>query len=182
MTHMRATLAGLLVIFITAGGLFAIYHYSATQPERRPDFTLPDLQGQPRSVDEFEGTVRVINFWATWCKPCRKEVPMLIAAQKEFGPRGLQVIGVAVDTREAAAPFADRYGINYPVLAAPTEGARVQDDYTAEGSPAGVLPYTVIVDRDGDMVHHVAGALDRARLLQLVRPLLAPSETATDAQ
>jgi len=178
MNRTRSIVAGLLVIAAVTGLATALYIGGAEAPAQRPDFTLPDLQGQPRTAAEFDGKVLIINFWATWCKPCRKEIPMLVAAQNDYGPRGVQVIGVAVDTRGAATAFADRYDINYPVLAAPTEGARVQDAYTTGDGPAGVLPYTVIVDRDGRMIEHIAGALDRARLDPLITPLLAPKSAS----
>ena len=84
-----------------------------------------------------------------------------------------------MDTPEAARAFAEDYGINYPVLANPTEGSRIQDRYTGKGTPAGVLPYTVIIDRDGLIVSHIAGALKHAKLAGIVRPLLGKQQSAT---
>lgn len=97
---------------------------------------------------------------------------MLIEAQADLGDRGLQIIGIAVDRRQAAAAFAERYGINYPVLADLHKAAKVQDMYTQPGDPAAVLPYTVIVDRRGRIRASVAGKLTREQLETLVLPLL----------
>ena len=101
---------------------------------------------------------------------------MLVAAQDKWGPRGLQIIGVAIDTRGAATAFADRYHINYPVLADATEGARVQDRYTRKGTPAGVLPYTAIIDRSGRIRARIAGALTDTQLANPIKPLLESTE------
>ncbi len=153
-----------------AGG-YGLYAHSAPQ---QPGFTLKDLHGAPLSAADFKGKVLLINFWATWCRPCRAEIPMLIAAQKAYGRRGLQIIGIAIDRRTAVRRFTKRFGIDYPVLADPTQGAKVQDAYAAGGdAPAGVLPYTAVVDRQGHIKARIAGALTRARLDKLVKPLLA---------
>lgn len=175
---MRNILGLALIALAVAGGVF-VYWQAAEDTPMRPDFTLADLSGQPRSIGDFDGQVVVLNFWASWCKPCRDEVPMFIDAQNEFGDRGLQIIGLAVDTPQAARGFAKEYGINYPVLANLTEGARIQDRYTGEGSPAGVLPYTAIIDRDGHIVTRIAGALNHARLAGIVQPLLEKQRSAT---
>lgn len=146
----------------------------------RPAFTLPDLNGRPRSISEFDGKVLLINFWATWCVPCRKEIPMLIEAQKQLGPAGLQVIGIAIDKRKPVAGFARHYGINYPVLVDMHKAARIQDRYTQPGDPAAVLPYTVIVDRSGHIRASIAGRLKRTQLDALVQPLLKSPQPRTD--
>lgn len=172
MTARARIVVGVLALLAFVAGGVGAYWLAAPEQPMRPDFTLADLKGNPRSISEFDGDVLVINFWATWCGPCRREIPMLVKAQDDYGDRGLQIVGIAVDTRGAATAFADRYGIDYPVLAAPTEGARVQDRYTGAGTPAGVLPYTVVVDRDGRIVHRTAGELSRARLDSLIQPLL----------
>lgn len=172
-----------LSLFIILGLVVAsvgayVWHTPSYPP--RPAFTLPDLSGTPRPISSFDGQVLLLNFWATWCVPCRKEIPMLIEAQSDLGDQGLQIIGIAVDTRAATAQFAQRYGINYPVLVDRHKAARVQDMYTQPGDPAAVLPYTVIIDPRGRIRASVAGRLDRARLNALVKPLLdAAHDTPT---
>lgn len=176
----RANALGLLTLGALLVAAIGVYILAAPDTPHRPDFTLTDLRGEPRAVSEFDGDVLVINFWASWCAPCRKEIPMLIAAQNDYDDQGLQIIGVAVDTRGAASEFADRYNINYPVLVDPIAAARVQDDYTDNDTPAGVLPYTVVVDRDARIAARLVGLVDRDRLDELVRPLLAQPAAGPD--
>ncbi|MES1952579.1 thioredoxin [Salinisphaera sp. S4-8] len=179
MNRVMARIVGIgLLAAVVVAGVF-VYWNSANEQPYRPDFTLADLDGKPHAIADYDGQVVVLNFWASWCKPCREEVPMLIDAQREYGDQGLQIIGIAVDKPVAAAEFAKRYDINYPVLADATEGARIQDRYTAEGAPAGVLPFTAIIDRDGKVVARIAGALNHARLSDIVQPLLEKSASAT---
>ncbi|MES1941915.1 thioredoxin [Salinisphaera sp. T5B8] len=179
MNRVMARIVGIgLLAAVVVAGVF-VYWNSANEKPYRPDFTLADLDGEPHAIADYDGQVVVLNFWASWCKPCREEVPMLIDAQREYADQGLQIIGIAVDKPEAAAEFAKRYDINYPVLADATEGARIQDRYTAEGAPAGVLPFTAIIDRNGKVVARIAGALNHARLSDIVQPLLEKSASAT---
>ena len=179
MTRRKANILGLLVLVAVAAAAGLLYWYSAEDTPHRADFSLTDLQGQPHAMADYDGQVVVLNFWASWCKPCREEVPMLIDAQREYGEQGFQILGIAVDTPDAAREFANAYDINYPVLADATEGARIQDRYTAQDAPAGVLPFTAIVDRDGRVVERIAGALDHARLSDIVQPLLEKRASAT---
>lgn len=172
MRQSKTLFATLTALGLIAGGAMAAFVLRTPDYPRRPGFVLPDLSGTPRDIAEFDGDVLVLNFWATWCVPCRKEIPMLIEAQADYADDGLQIIGIAVDTRAAAAAFAEEHGINYPVLADPRDAARVQDAYTARNDPAAVLPYTVVIDRRGRIRAQVAGKLNRARLEDLVLPLL----------
>jgi len=172
MTRPARIALGLALIALVTAALFAAYRWAAPDTPYRPDFALTDLNGVEHRSADYDGQVVVLNFWATWCAPCRKEIPMLVDAQKRWGGQGLQIIGVAIDDAEPAAAFARRYAINYPVMAAPTEGARLQDRYTREGTPAGVLPYTAIIDRDGRVSARIAGALSHDQFEDLIRPLL----------
>ncbi|MBI2802381.1 MAG: TlpA family protein disulfide reductase [Gammaproteobacteria bacterium] len=110
---------------------------------------IKDLNGREHSLTEWRGKVLVVNFWATWCPPCVHEIPGFIELQKEFGPRGLQFVGIALDDVNAASKFAAVRGINYPVLAG--------DDNVAElmrglGNTIGALPFTVVFDPRGEIV------------------------------
>lgn len=112
-------------------------------------FTLPDLDEEPRSLKEWKGRVVLLNFWAPWCPPCRKEVPAFIDLQEKYGDKGFTIVGVTVDTRENAQNFADTMGINYPVLIAEEEGVEIAKRY---GNRVGALPYSVLLDREGRIV------------------------------
>lgn len=179
MSRRLRNVLGLALIALVIVAAALVYRQAADDTPMRAPFTLTDLNGTPHAIGDYDGQVVVLNFWASWCKPCREEVPMLIAAQKQWGEHGLQILGVAVDTPEAARAFARDYAINYPVLADAIEGARIQDRYTAKGTPAGVLPYTAIIDRDGRVVERIAGALTHRQLAAIVQPLLENAASAT---
>ncbi len=110
------------------------------------DFTLQDLHGTDVRLSEFKGRVLFLNFWATWCGPCRVEIPALIDLQRRHGPDGLTVVGVVVrDDFAHARPYAENAGINYPVLDG-TDRADIERVYQLP-----VLPSSFVVARDGSI-------------------------------
>ncbi|KAB2310105.1 TlpA family protein disulfide reductase [Betaproteobacteria bacterium SCN2] len=130
---------------------------------------LPDLQNRPHSLERYRGKVLVVNFWATWCPPCREEIPVFIEAQAQHGKNGLQLVGIALDDPRQVADFAEEYGINYPVLIG---GANESEILRKLGNPGGGLPYTLVYDRDGQLRDKIIGGLDKTRLEGLVAPLI----------
>jgi len=120
---------------------------AASLPETLPPFTLEDTHGQMRSSDEWAGKVLVINFWATWCEPCREEM--------------LEIIGIAVDDAEAARRFGDDLGILYPSLIAGRDGGF---ELLEVHNPHGVLPFTLVVDGDGNITQRKIGVWTRDEL------------------
>lgn len=147
--------------------------------ERRPGFTLTTLAGKRRSASDWDGRVLVVNFWATWCAPCREEMPMLDRIQGELGGRGLQVVGIAIDQRKPVRDFVQELGVDYPILVSDLDAGRdaaaVSRDY---GNAYGVLPYTVIVDREGHVAEVITGVLSEERLRSAVSPLLESNGAA----
>ncbi len=131
-------------------------------------FALPDVDGVQRSAGEWRGRTLLVNFWATWCAPCREEVPLLVAAQQAYGPRGLQVVGVAIDEVEAVRAFGAHFGINYPSLVAADQGFELMRRY---GNP-GALPFNVVVDADGRVHSTRLGPYAAGELTRLVESLL----------
>jgi thiol-disulfide isomerase/thioredoxin len=113
--------------------------------------------------------VVVVNFWASWCPPCREEIPGLVRIQHKFAANGLQVVGIAVDSVEKSRQAAGEMGISYPVLVAEVQ---IIDVTRRLGNRAGGLPFTVVLDRDGRLVTTHLGLLSEAQLERLVRPLL----------
>lgn len=132
----------------------------------RPDFSLQDLEGEVRHINEWDGQYIVLNFWATWCPPCRKEIPEFIALQKKYGSVGLQFIGVAIDDTEAVSQFAMEMGINYPNLIAESEGIELAHQY---GNTYGALPFSVIINREGRIIGRQVGLLSKEKILQLTQ-------------
>jgi peroxiredoxin len=112
----------------------------------RPDFSLPDISGKLRHISEWDGRVIVLNFWASWCKPCLVEIPGFVKLQTRYGARGLQFIGIALERPEDISGFVREQGMNYPVLTGETEVIEIATEY---GNTIGALPYTVIIDRAG---------------------------------
>jgi len=131
--------------------------------QKRPDFTLKDMIGLPHALNEWNGHIIVLNFWATWCRPCLQEIPMFTAVQQELGEKGVQFIGIAIDDRATVETFMDRTGIeiNYPILIGDDDAIPVAVSY---GNDTGILPFTVIIDTEDRIVFHHYGAIDRDQL------------------
>lgn len=135
-------------------------------------FTLPDIHGKNRSIDDWHGKLRVINFWATWCPPCREEIPAFIKAQQLYGPRGLQIIGVAVDKPADVIRFYASEGMNYPVLLGEEDGLALMARY---GDADGSLPYSLVIDGEGRVIATKLGAFRLSELEQRLQPYLKPA-------
>lgn len=130
---------------------------------------LPDLSGQLTSLEQWHGNVVVVNFWASWCAPCRDEIPGLIRMQQKYAANGLQIVGIAVDSAAKSREAADEMKISYPVLVG---GIETVDLTRRLGNKVGALPYTVILSRRGLLVGTHLGILTEHELERLVRPLL----------
>ncbi|MBT8099510.1 MAG: TlpA family protein disulfide reductase [Gammaproteobacteria bacterium] len=126
-----------------------------------PSFELQGLDGQPHDFSEWAGTHRLINFWATWCAPCRREIPLLKAFQDQHGESGMQVIGIAVDFLEPVASYAEDAQFNYPILVG-------EQDAMAVAESSGVsfvgLPITMIVAADGELLSSHMGEIHQDQL------------------
>jgi thiol-disulfide isomerase/thioredoxin len=130
---------------------------------------LADVKGTSRSLEQWRGSVLVVNYWATWCAPCREEIPVFVRLQERYGSRGLQFVGIAIDQPDQVAAFAREFRINYPLLLG---GAEAIELLRQVGNRAGVLPYTLVIDRKGNLVNRESGGLKEARLERLIQPLL----------
>ncbi len=135
----------------------------------RPSFSLPDLEGRLRQVSEWDGKVLVVNFWATWCPPCRKEIPVFIALQEKYAAQGLQFIGIALDEKDKVQDFVDTMGIEYPILVGGKQAERVSVAY---GNRFGALPYTVIIDKNKNIISQHRGELTQTQVEQQIKHLL----------
>jgi thiol-disulfide isomerase/thioredoxin len=132
-----------------------------------PEWKLQNLEGKTVRLADFKGKVVLLNFWATWCPPCRAEIPDLIALQKQYADKGLVVIGVSMDQGgpERVASFAKKMAITYPI---------VMGDSKIDQAYGGiqVLPTTFIIDRKGNVVDGLLGATDRAGFEDKIKPVL----------
>jgi thiol-disulfide isomerase/thioredoxin len=125
-------------------------------PDRLPQFSLEDRTGKATSIGSFDGKSLIINFWATWCAPCRSEIPMLERLHAEWAGRGFSVVGIAVDHRDKVLEFADRFKIGYPLLIGEQDAL---DAAAAFGVETPVFPFTVFTDRRGEVVALFIGEL-----------------------
>jgi len=131
--------------------------------------TLPDASGTPQTLAQWRGKVLVVNFWATWCSPCREEMPEFVRAQTDLGARGLQFVGIAIDAPDKVRAFADEIGVNYPSLIG---GYGAMELSKTLGNRLMALPFTVVIDRQGAIVHTQLGPLRDAQLRSIVGQLL----------
>ena len=130
-----------------------------------PDFVLPDVTGTEHDFSEWAGKNRIVNFWATWCAPCRREIPLLKTFQDEQGGNGFQVIGIAVDFPEPVANYAEAAEFNYPVLVGEQDAMAVAE---SSGIEFVGLPFTMFVASDGELVGAYIGELHQSHLNTIV--------------
>ena len=176
---MRAARQWVLIAVVGMAAAVAGYAYNAwrTAPDEASRsgldaltaMRLPDLEGALQSIDQWRGRVVVVNFWATWCAPCREEIPIFVKLQDKYRDRGLQFVGIAVDQPEKVRPYAAEMGMNFPILIG---GAGVLDVTRALGNRAGVLPYTVVLSRDGTVAARRIGVFPEDALERLLPGLL----------
>lgn len=159
-----------IVLLISAllGGAFSVYGQQATnQLESAPAFELKDLKGRTARLSDYRGKIVLLNFWATWCAPCRAEMPDLVKLQNEYQSKGLQIVGMTYPdyTRSGVRSITLRLKLNYPILLGNQE--------LAEKYGVGeVLPTTIVIDRDGRIRARILGILEPDEFEQIVKPLL----------
>lgn len=186
MTKPLRFFAGAIVVGIVAGATaYGLYYYfgpstagAGAMVSGTPgtvamaDKVLPeslqftDLNGHTHTLGQWRGKLLLINFWATWCVPCRKEIPFLEAAQKRYGPHGFQVIGPAVDDPKAVRRQLQALGITYPVMTGTPE--TMISLMTTLGNQPGALPYSVLVGPKGHVIKRQLGAFSLKQLDTLI--------------
>jgi thiol-disulfide isomerase/thioredoxin len=183
----RNPLALVVVAFVVALMLYVGLHVARrsgrlptpriTRSTVAPDFSLESLEGQTMRLSDFRGKAVLLNFWATWCGPCKIEMPWFVELQQKYGSQGLQVVGVAMDdaSKEDIAKFAKDMGVNYPVLIGKEA---VGDSYG--GIPA--LPETFFIGRDGKVVDKILGLRGKAEIEDAIKKALSTQPTATQAR
>jgi cytochrome c biogenesis protein CcmG/thiol:disulfide interchange protein DsbE len=160
----KALLTGIMVVFVMAG-----FYLKSTRPaEHRPapDFSLPQLDGQALQLSSYRGKVVLLDFWATWCDPCREETPHLVELQQKYGDRGLQIIGVSLDDGpEPVRSFYQQFHMNYPVVMGTAKTGELY------GGVLG-LPIAFVIGRDGRIDSKKIGATDMAVFEREIKKLL----------
>lgn len=144
----------------------------ATPPKANLKFSFKDMNGKKVSLSEFKGKVILLDFWATWCVPCKAEIPGFIELQKKYGAEGLQIIGLSVDDSAAMAKkYSDEMKMNYPILLA--EG---KEDILKAYDPIPSIPVSVVIDRQGRIAGRHLGIVPMAVFEKEISALLSPSQ------
>lgn len=162
----RIALLGACALAAATAGL---WFGARVAPSPLEGVRFPDLQGRARDLAEWRGKVVVVNFWATWCTPCREEMPLLQQVRESHAKRGVEIVGIAIDSASKVAEFSSTYGISYPILISGAEGL---DLIQKLGNKASALPYTVFLDRSGRPVRSKLGILNKAELEAILSDML----------
>jgi thiol-disulfide isomerase/thioredoxin len=178
------SLALVCLLAIAAG--IGLYRYAGLARPAAPQ-ALPaglrftGLDGKPHALDEWHGKLLLVNFWATWCTPCLAEIPELIRLEKQYGGRGFQIVGPAVDDPDAVRGLVAQLHIDYPVLVgSPDDLIGTMEKL---GNRQGALPYSLLVSPDGLVVERQLGAFEQGELAGLIeKHLPGASATATAAK
>ncbi len=165
---MVAILAGAAGFYLSRANLVSPVAEGAAQRLMRT--ALPDPAGTPQPMSKWRGKVLVVNFWATWCAPCRQEIPALIQVQHKHASNGVQFVGIAIDNAVKVKEFAVEMHIDYPLLIGDVATLALSKEL---GNRAEVLPFTVVLDRAAKVTYSHVGALTEAKLSEVLRPLLA---------
>lgn len=156
-----STFTGILVMM----GIFSNLFGGKKDYKKAPDFRLISIKGDTITLSDFKGHVIFLNFWATWCPPCRAEIPALKKIYEKYRERGFTIIGVALDDPEKVKNFSVREKINYPVVYGDT---KVEKDY------GGIfaIPTTFVIDKNGFIVQKIVGARTEKEFEEVVKSLL----------
>ncbi len=170
----RYSLYAFVALIAFGAGLWVSSSRQADAPEPTASdalyaMVLPDALGEPQSVGQWRGKVVVINFWATWCAPCREEIPIFVKMQEKYRTKGLQFVGISIDHADETSEFARTYSINYPSLIGTFDTVEVSRQ---AGNKRRVLPYTIVLDRKGEIIATELGGLTEAKLESIIAPLL----------
>ncbi len=171
---MRFVLTAVALALAAAAAIYSVRHNrgsgaatsGATNHILAPDFTLPQLDGQMLRLSTYRGKVVLLDFWATWCDPCREEIPHFVELQKKYGDRGLQIIGISMDDGpEPVRPFSQQFHMNYPVVMGTAKTGELY------GGILG-LPISFLIARDGRIHAKHIGATDAAVFEKEIKNLL----------
>jgi thiol-disulfide isomerase/thioredoxin len=161
-----------LALLALAAGIWLAQTRYAPQPPAAPvaaDFwalAFPDLEGRPQAMGQWRGQVVVLNFWASWCAPCREEMPDFDDLRAEYRANGVEFVGIAIDSPGRVASFLKDFPVKYPILIGEGAATNLAEQL---GNPSGALPYTIVLGRDGRIVMSHLGRLHRDTLGAVLR-------------
>lgn len=172
----RLILPAAALVAVVAGYLaaYVLRDNTPVNQEVAVEFRLPDLDGQIHQGAEWRGRTILVNFWATWCPPCREEIPLFMSARERFGGRGFEVVGIAVDQADAVLAYSDSMGITYPLLIGDDQVFALMSKL---GNATGALPYSVIVSPAGKVLASKRGRYTETELNQAIEATLPSSKS-----
>jgi len=165
-------IVGLTALLMILGAGLARRSGAQTNYPQAPDFTVTDLNGKTLTLPQFRGKVLFLNFWASWCPPCRAEIPDFIDVTREFGSKGLAVVGISLDTKEKSAivGFVKDFKINYSVvLESKGETEKLLNDF----KPGQFIPTTFIIDKQGRIRDKIVRSMDKEEMVRYFNRLIA---------
>ena len=133
------------------------------------EFSLLDLNGERRYLSEWQGKLIAINFWATWCAPCREEIPIFVNLQQKYQSQGLQFVGIALQQAEEVRDFIEEYEVNYPSLIGGDEVIKIASQL---GNNIGAMPYTVLINTEGKIAFTHRGPLSKEEAEAVIKSFL----------
>lgn len=161
-------IAGAALAALVAGWYFGVSE-TRQSPTALMDLVLPDVDGREQRLDQWKGKVLVVNFWATWCEPCREEMPEFVKTQTALGSKGLQFVGIAIDQPAKIRQFGEELKINYPSLVGGYGALELSETL---GNKIKALPFTLIIGRDGQIAYTQMGPLKPGKLDAILGKLL----------
>lgn len=160
-------LGGVAAVAAATGALVGMLRWQSTSGTTALlESPFHDLDGRPKRLADFSSPLLLCNFWATWCAPCRQEVPLLIAAKRDFSSNGLEIAGIGIDRADKLEKFSKEYGINYPVLTATQDATEL---LRALGDREAALPYSVLLDRERRVAYRKLGVWTKRELEREIR-------------
>jgi thiol-disulfide isomerase/thioredoxin len=165
-----------IIILLICLFLPAIVFAQKNQEDKAPAITLKDINGKSVRISDFKGKIILLNFWATWCPPCRAEIPELTKWQKEYENQGLQIIGVTYPptNRKKVRSFVRQNAINYPILFG---SKNTKELFTS----ADTMPFSVVIDRDGQITERIEGIIYAEEFDEKIKPLLELKSNKIDS-
>jgi len=167
-----------LAIIFLGFSIFRIFLMPSEKntPSAAPLFTsiIQDPEGKPQNLKQFENKIIVLNFWATWCEPCREEMPELSNFYTENKSKNVVVVGIAIDEAKAVRSYLAKTKVIYPILVDEDKGVILSKNL---GNNEGILPYTVIINSNGIIEKTILGRVHKDQLDAILKPLLQPSKS-----
>lgn len=170
--HQNTLLIILASVIALSGGVFVRSLSNNNQQQATApalELSLPDVTGKQRNLSEWQGKIRIINFWATWCPPCLEEIPEFIKLQNEFKHKNLQFIGIAIEDTQTVKEYLKNNPVNYPMLIGGDNAIKLSQQL---GNFISAVPFSIILNQQGQIIHRQPGELSNKKIIEIISPLL----------